>query len=154
MESSPAEQSFSLVPLRRRREELRESMTRLEAALAKSAVADADSWLDGVRTELVALSTEWRMHVEITEGDDGLYREILDTAPRLSDAVRHLADEHAEISELVDALLPSVGTPGSEPDVARVRELGTALLLRLMRHRQRGSDLVYDAFEFDIGGDT
>ncbi len=154
MERSPAEQSFSLVPLRRRREELREAMTRLEVALAKSSAADADSWVDGVRTAVVALSTEWRMHIEITEGDDGLYREILDTAPRLSDAVNRLAGEHAEISELVDALLSSVGTPGPESDVVRVRELGTALLLRLIRHRQRGSDLVYDAFEFDIGGDT
>jgi hypothetical protein len=35
-----------------------------------------------------------------------------------------------------------------------VREAATALLGRLVRHRQRGSDLVFEAYEFDIGGET
>jgi hypothetical protein len=38
--------------------------------------------------------------------------------------------------------------------VDRVRGLGTALLGRLLRHRQRGSDLVYEAYQIDIGGET
>jgi hypothetical protein len=29
-----------------------------------------------------------------------------------------------------------------------------ALLGLLVRHRQRGSDLVYEAYELDIGGET
>jgi hypothetical protein len=36
----------------------------------------------------------------------------------------------------------------------RVRELGTQLLATLSRHRQRGADLVYEAYQVDIGGDT
>ena len=39
-------------------------------------------------------------------------------------------------------------------DVDRVRELGPALLGRLVRHRQRGSDLMFDAYDYDIGGET
>ncbi len=39
-------------------------------------------------------------------------------------------------------------------DVDGVRSSGTALLGRLVRHRQRGSDLVLGAYEFDIGGET
>jgi hypothetical protein len=38
--------------------------------------------------------------------------------------------------------------------VDSVRDLGTALLGRLVRHRQRGSDLVFEAYEVDIGGET
>ena len=39
-------------------------------------------------------------------------------------------------------------------DVDRVRDLGPALLGRLVRHRQRGSDLMFDAYDYDIGGET
>jgi hypothetical protein len=38
--------------------------------------------------------------------------------------------------------------------VAKLRALGTELVATLARHRQRGADLVYEAYEFDIGGDT
>jgi hypothetical protein len=42
----------------------------------------------------------------------------------------------------------------ANPDVDTVRDLGTALLARLVRHRQRGSDLIYEAYTADIGGET
>ena len=45
-------------------------------------------------------------------------------------------------------------TSESKEDVDGVRRLGTALLGLLVRHRQRGSDLVYEAYELDIGGET
>jgi hypothetical protein len=38
--------------------------------------------------------------------------------------------------------------------VDAVRDLGMALLASLVRHRQRGSDLVYEAYAVDIGGET
>ena len=86
-------------------------------------------------------------------GPDGLYVDILETAPRLSGAVARLTKEHAEISDLVDDLLARQATLASE-DVDQVRGLGTSLLGLLVSHRQRGSDLVYEAYEFDVGGET
>ena len=44
------------------------------------------------------------------------------------------------------------GAGGTE-DVEQVRALGTSLLGRIVRHRQRGADLVYEAYEVDVGGD-
>jgi hypothetical protein len=38
--------------------------------------------------------------------------------------------------------------------VDKIRDLGTLLLGVLVRHRQRGSDLVYEAYELDLGGET
>jgi hypothetical protein len=35
-----------------------------------------------------------------------------------------------------------------------IRRLGTTLLGLLVSHRQRGSDLLYEAYEFDVGGET
>ncbi len=64
--------------------------------------------------------------------------------------IAHLLDQTLAIST-DDAARPA--GLGME-DVAALRDLGTSLLGRLVRHRQRGSDLVYEAYEFDIGGDT
>jgi hypothetical protein len=58
------------------------------------------------------------------------------------------------ISGQLDSLLARVAAPDVVGDVDRVRDLGTALLGRLVRHRQRGADLVFEAYEFDIGGET
>jgi hypothetical protein len=38
--------------------------------------------------------------------------------------------------------------------VSVVREAATTALGRLVRHRQRGSDLVYEAYQVEIGGET
>jgi hypothetical protein len=55
---------------------------------------------------------------------------------------------------LVDDLFARVRTPDSKEDVEEIRDLGTTLLGLLVRHRQRGSDLVYEAYELDVGGET
>jgi hypothetical protein len=150
--SSASDQAF-LEALRRHRAELRESMSTLEDALAAPATADQARWAQRVHVSLVELSGDFREHIDITEGPNGLYRDLLETSPRLSDAVASLTREHVLIRGQVDGLLARV-TPDAIEDVDRVRDLGTALLGRLVRHRQRGSDLVFEAYEFDIGGET
>jgi Hemerythrin HHE cation binding domain len=112
-----------------------------------------DAWAQRVHVALVELSADFREHIDITEGPHGLYRGLLTTAPRLSNAVARLTREHARIRDLVDDLLARVSGPDVN-DADRVRDLGTALLGRLVRHRQRGSDLVYEAYDADIGGET
>ena len=151
--SSTSDQAF-LEELRRHRAELRESMSALEGALAAAAIADQDRWAQRVHVSLVELSGDLREHIDITEGPNGLYRDLLETSPRLSDAVAVLTREHVLIRGQVDGLLARVTTPDVIEDVDRIRDLGTALLGRLVRHRQRGSDLVFEAYEFDIGGET
>lgn len=149
--NSTAEEQVLLERLRRRRAELRDSMSVLELALAAPTTGAPERWADRVHTALVELSADFRLHVEITEGSNGLYQELLETAPRLSDAVAHLTSEHVAIRRLLDDLL---ATAAASTDVDRLRSQGTALLGRLVRHRQRGSDLVYEAYQVDIGGDT
>ncbi len=61
---------------------------------------------------------------------------------------------HGLINRHVDDLLARLQTPESAQDVDTVRDLGTALISVLLRHRQRGSDLVFEAYEVDIGGET
>jgi len=151
--SSTPDQAF-LEALRRQRAELRESMSALEAALAAPAIAGQARWVQRVHVALMELAGDFREHIDITEGPEGLYREVVRTSPRLSDAVAGLTREHLLINGHVDDLLARVTTPDVTGDVDRVRDLATALLGRLVRHRQRGSDLVFEAYEVDIGGET
>lgn len=151
--SSTPEQAL-LEELRGRRAELRESMSALEHALALAAPGGQARWAERVHVALVELSADFREHVAITEGPNGLHGEVLGAAPRLSNAIARLTREHALIRHLVDDLLACAAEPEVSEDADRVRELGTALLGTLVRHRQHGSDLVYEAYELDIGGDT
>lgn len=151
---SLAGQQVLLKSLRRRRAELRESINALEHALAAPAAGEPELWAERVRAQLNQLAADFREHLEITEGPEGLYRDLLGTAPRLSGEVVRLTEEHGEIKKMLDDLLTFAGTPEVGEDLDRTRDLGTRLLGRLVRHRQRGSDLVYEAYEVDIGGDT
>ena len=151
--SSTPDQAF-LEELRRRRAELLESMSAVEQALAAPAPGREARWAERVHVALVELSADFREHIDITEGPDGLYRELLRTAPRLSGPVARLTGDHALIADLINELLTCVGEPELNQDVDTVRDRGTALLARLARHRQRGSDLIYEAYASDIGGET
>ena len=143
-----------LEELRRRRAELRESISALENALAAPATADQARWAERVLAALAELSGDLREHIDIAEGPDGLYRGLLETSPRLSDAVTGLTAEHARIRRQLDDLLARVAAPSAAVGVDSIRDSGTTLLGRLVRHRQRGSDLVFEAYAFDLGGET
>jgi hypothetical protein len=141
-----------LEELRKRRGEMRESIGALELALSAPAAADLGLWSDRVRGTLADLSSDLHQHVEITEGPSGMYREVLATAPRLAEAVRRLTIEHGEIRRELDELLARAEAVTSLEDATVVRDLGTDLLRSLVRHRQRGADLVFEAYEYDVGG--
>jgi len=151
--SSTSHEAF-FEALRRHRAELRESLTALENALAAPALAGRARWVQRVQAALVELSADFREHIDITEGPDGLYRDVLKTSPQMSGVVSSLTGEHRLITEKVDALLTHVTSPDAIENVERIRDLGTALLGRLVRHRQRGSDLVFEAYEIDVGGEA
>ena len=140
--------------LSRLRAELRGSMAALEQALAAPAPGRGGTWAERVDAALVELSADFREHIAVTEGPDGLHGAVLVASPRLSAAVRRLVDDHAVIAGLVADLLTRVRPPVPDGEVGAIRALGTALLGRLARHRQHGADLIYQAYDVDLGGET
>lgn len=150
--NSSASDRQLLEDLRQHRAQLRESMSALEDALAAPATADQSRWAARIEAAVVEAAGDFGAHIDLTEGPHGLYRELLKTSPRLSGAVDGLTRDHLLIGGRIDTLLAQAA--GTDVDVDRVRESGTALLGSLVRHRQRGSDLVFEAYEFDIGGET
>jgi hypothetical protein len=105
-------------------------------------------WPEQVGSRLSALREAFTAHVRATEGPDGLYAELVETAPRLAGAVQRLTREHATITAALSGL--NVGFDTGGPFVARA----TDLLHKLFRHRQLGADLVHEAYVSDIGGET
>jgi hypothetical protein len=144
----------ALEALRVRRADLRESMSALEQALAAPAPGRLDAWTGRVHVALVELFSDFREHIAIAEGPNGVYHGVLSTTPRLSSEVARLTRDHAEINNLIDHLLNSVSAAPRNAGVDGVRDLGTALLVRLIRSRQASADLVYEAYQSDIGGEA
>ena len=141
-----------LEAVRRRRADLRESIRALEEALAAAAAGRAVVWGGRVQATVQELVTEFDEHVDVTEGPDGLHQAILAGDLRLANAVNALSEAPAVIAAEIAALNSACEPPVTAADVALVREQGTEALAHLIRHRQRGADLVYEAYETDIGG--
>jgi hypothetical protein len=141
-----------LAAVRVRRAELRETLNLMEAALAAPASGRAMIWGEAVHAALVMLADDFGAHIEVTEGPDGLHQAILAGDLRLANPVDALTAEHAEIAQEVAELVADSEAPVTPGDVDDLRERATGLLGHLVRHRQRGADLIYEAYETDIGG--
>jgi hypothetical protein len=140
--------------LRRLRAELGGSMAALKQALASPISGRHAAWAERVDVALVELTADFDEHVTVTEGSGGLHDAVLEAAPRLSHAVRRLVSDHTVIKELVADLLARVRPPVAPDEVDAIRERGSALLGRLAHHRQHGADLIHQAYQVDLGGET
>ena len=156
MEPSPSKGAEStraeLDAVRVRRAELRETLNLMEAALAAPARGRAVVWGEVVHASLVMIADDFGAHVEVTEGPGGLHQSILAGDLRLANAVDALTAEHEQIASEIAGLVADSEAPVGVEDVDDLREQGTRLLGHLIRHRQRGADLIYEAYETDIGG--
>lgn len=106
----------------------------------------------GLRQAIHRLRDELAEHIVAVEGPDGLYARLVADAPRLTRPVAGLVADHHDLLARTDALTRRLDQPGS--DVAAARRDASELLDALWRHRQRGADLVYEAYQTDLGGET
>ena len=137
----------ALSAAKQRRVELKSAVSSVETAAA--APAAIPGWVDTLVGELDDLRIAFDQHVDEVEGPDGLLAEMLQTAPRLANRVRRVEGEHPELVEQIAATIGAVRA-SSEPELARAAVL--EVLAAVARHRQRGADLVYEAYSVDIGG--
>ena len=140
----------SLWTARRHRAALVREIQFFEQAIA--APAGDPGWRQRVAARLGGLRGAFAGHMGVTEGPDGLYAELLDHAPRLARRVHVLIREHVVMAATMAALQRRVDLP--ETTVEELRGWASDLLRVLSRHRQRGADLVYEAYQMDIGGET
>lgn len=127
---------------------LRDSVVDLEQAAATPAAApgwrrEMSDRLHEVRTALIA-------HVDEVEGEGGLLERLGHDAPHLEEQLERIRQEHGELLEDVDQVLDVVDPAhGAEPAEVRIAVLD--LMTMIARHRQHGADVVYDAWEVDVG---
>lgn len=140
---------------RHQRSDLRTVVVRLEEALAAPAPGRPREWAGRVHERLVDVAAAFERHIAVTEGPDGLFDAVLRADPRLANSVSALGTEHHDIRQSIADVLVMVrelARTGDNGDTGGVREAALDLLHRLSRHRQRGADLVYEAYAVDIGG--
>ena len=126
----------SFAQARRQRMAIRDSLSELEDRLA--AAAASTGWRDDVIAAYRQLREAFMAHV------------AEDAAPRVANTVALLEAEHGTITERIDALIAKIPTHPPED----VREESLELMRALVLHRQRGSDLVYEAYSTDLGGQS
>jgi hypothetical protein len=138
----------------RRRADLHHALVDVERAISSPAAGRLDTWTGDVVKRLSILLDSIGEHIEVTERSEGLYEEILHRAPRLSSQVDRLRAEHPALrtgtAELIERLHSTAIGPGWPLDEAR--DDAQRLLGKIVKHRQQGADLVWEAYNLDIGG--
>jgi hypothetical protein len=153
--SQPTDHSAPLDELRRRRAELRQSMGLVEFTIAAPIREDPSRWLEAVTRAWQELEEDFADHIVVTEGPQGLYRDLQATAPRVSRRINRLMAEHQELREQFTEIRGVIDAGITDASGAtHLRELATRLLATLAKHRQRGSDLVWEVYAFDVGGEN
>ena len=130
-----------------KRVELKEALSQVEVAAASP--SGEEGWRTRLLAELEELRAALLDHIAEVEADDGLLEEMMAQAPRLANQIGVVRDEHPDLCRQVDQIILDVR--GSE-DVIDLRSGVLDALTAIARHRQRGSDLVYDGYNIDIGG--
>lgn len=138
---------------RSQRADLRQALLGVESAVAAPVPGRVQSWRQAVHDALIGLRTAWERHLAVTEGPGGVLEDVMLHAPHLARAVEHIRSDHRVIEELLNEATTSARLMDPVPDAATaVREETLGVMEALVRHRGRGSDLMYDAYATDVGG--
>ena len=134
----------------KQRSQLGLAMQRVE--LAAAAPAAKDTWIPELTQHLRELDTAFDQYMRDVQTPLGLMDQIVDRAPRLQRSVETSAANLASVAGMIKEAVALVGAEDASNRVDEVREATMAALVALARHRQKGADLIYDAYDVDIGG--
>jgi hypothetical protein len=132
--------------VRARRERLRRELMDLEQVLS-GPVTDTDSWTQLALGAAASMHDTLREHVEETEAPEGMLAQVARDAPWLEGRLEQLRGEHARLLDAAEQLEETVRRSASPQ---QIRDVGLNLIQQVSRHRQLGTDLLYDAYMVDI----
>ncbi len=104
---------------------------------------------------LIRLGAAFAAHAIVADGEGGIIDIVVEDVPRLSAAADALRAEHREIQDGIAAVtseVEAIGTPTNAEEADEIRESLLEIFVALSRHRRRGSDFVWEAYDVDIGG--
>jgi predicted RNase H-like nuclease (RuvC/YqgF family) len=126
----------------------------LEDALT-TPVGDGNKWRLRVAMAVDHAAMRIEEHARQTEAKGGFLDKVLSEEPRLQRRINQLKVDHERLEKEVDALRTAVSLVDDvdvEKHSTAIRNQAVELLGQLTRHRQRGADLIYEAYQVDIGG--
>jgi len=131
---------------------MQEAVHVLEKALVSPAPGRESDWKRRAGAALAVVEDLVRQHVESAEGPGGLFQEIELTLGRPRDLTL-AKNEHERLLKASRALLMELDEKRDDPafPAEEVRERTLRLTLVLRRHAAREADLVYSAFDLDLG---
>lgn len=143
----------ALETARSKRRDLYDAMVDVESAA--QAPVGSGKWRGTMLRELGDLADAFEAHVVATEAEDGIIESVVEDEPRLAPTGEYLKREHVAVRlhlESATSAVTATGSPTTQEEASSVRELILELFIALSRHRQRGSDFVWEAYDVDIGG--
>lgn len=138
---------------RSRRHELYDAMVDVESAAGAATATPA--WRSAMWHALDRLSNAFDAHVTAAEDRRGIIESVIEDEPRMGATAEYLMREHATIRAKIASVtyaLKATESPMGAEEAESIRELVLELFVDLSRHRQRGSDFVWEAYDVDIGG--
>jgi len=145
--SSELGKSEALRAAREKRDELKQAVSLVEIAAASP--AGEPGWHKRLGSALQVLGDALEHHVTEVEGDGGLLGQLAVDEPRLINQITQLRDEHPVLSSQV---AKAAKTAADEAAADELRLVVLDTLFAIVGHRQRGADVVYEAYNVDIGG--
>ena len=129
-------------------------MYQFAQALASAAPGRERDWAPRVAADLGTLQQDLAHHRRSAEAADGLLAELAQAMPAAQYQLGKLRDAHGAVLEEATALRTSVAplSQGASGSVDAIRRRGAALRLGLRHHQWQEVDLVYEAFNRDLGG--
>lgn len=131
----------------KRRKRLYGAMQRLESAVARA--SGQPDWIEGVEAAGLLLQKTLDDHIAQTEAADGVLDEVVRDAPRLSVDVDLLRRDHQRMKLACTALVDKAAEP--DPDPGELRRQALTILGHVAEHRQLGAELLFDAYNVDLG---
>ncbi|MEM9130715.1 MAG: hypothetical protein AAGE88_00120 [Actinomycetota bacterium] len=130
-------------------------MLGLEDAL-RTPLDDGSRWRLRVAMAVDHAAARVVEHVVASEGSDSLLAQVRTDSPRLGWRVDRLRTDHSRLLGDVEQLRAAVADLGDDQVADRgpdIQDQARALTNTLTRHRHRRTDLVYEAYQVDLGGD-
>jgi len=153
-------ESTKVASIRSRREALFQAAVGLEDALA-GPIGDHERWRLRVAMAVDHAVARISEHIAQTEGPGNILDEIVAMAPRLDRQVKQLKVDHEHLEKAAHTLALAVAELSSEHDdltpeqiedaAIAVRNQAVEVMGQITRHRQRGADLLYEAYHVDLG---
>jgi hypothetical protein len=130
------------------------ALSQVGEALAGAAPGREPAWAQRVAAALRAVRQVLAQHQQAAEAADGLLTALAQAMPAAHYQLGKLRADHRALLDEATALLVSAEalSRGEAGSVDAIRRRGTALLVGLRHHQWQEVDLIYEAFDRDLGG--